>query len=174
MALTDSLQPVAKVLKSNGADGQIVLSVQGLDVADFSALVTRDKVPVFIYFDGLPVPFFVEVAQRRGGSKLLVYLTGIRSGKDVEEIEGCLLYMERTVLGGSEDPMQDFSLLEGWTLCDKGQKVGVILSFEDIPSNPCLQLKDGTLVPFNEELILSVEAEEMCLDMDLPAGLFDL
>jgi hypothetical protein len=37
-----------------------------------------------------------------------------------------------------------------------------------------LQLEDGTLVPFNEELILSVEAEEMCLDMDLPAGLFDL
>lgn len=174
MALAGSFRPVAKVLKTHGSDGQLVLGVQGLDIAEFIALANSNKVPVFIFFDGLPVPFFIKNPVQRGASKLLVYLSGIQNGKDAEEVEGCLVYMQAEHLGDSDDPMEDFSLLEGWVLMDKGKRIGVIGSFEDIPGNPCLLLENGSMIPFHEELILAFDSNTQTVDMNLPEGILDL
>ena len=174
MTFSDQLRPVARVLKSNGADGQLVLGVQGLDADVFISLVTRKNVPVFIFFDGRPVPFFLVNVSQRGESKVLAYLTGIRTQADIAEVEGEKLWMERENLGEEEDPMEDLSLLVGWTLLDKGRVAGRIVAFEDIPGNPCLELESGALVPLREEMVRSLDEEKKMLEMDLPEGLLDL
>ena len=51
----DDLQQVAQVLKSNGTDGELVMSFRDIAPEDINI-----KEPVFIVFDGLPVPFFIE------------------------------------------------------------------------------------------------------------------
>ncbi|MBP5398534.1 MAG: hypothetical protein J6Y32_07945 [Bacteroidales bacterium] len=174
MTFSDQLRPVARVLKSNGADGQLVLGLQGLDTDVFISLVTRKNVPVFIFFDGRPVPFFLTDVCRRGDTKVLSYLTGIRTQADIAEVEGEKLWMERQALSEDEDPMEDLSLLVGWTLLDKGLKAGEIVAFEDFPGNPCVELENGALVPLREDLILSLDEEKRILDMDLPEGLLNV
>ena len=52
------LLPVAKVLKSFGTDGGVILRYNDQAPDGFSL-----KEPVFIYFDGLPVPFFISHLQ---------------------------------------------------------------------------------------------------------------
>ena len=100
-ALTlDDLQQVAQVLKSNGTDGELVMGFREIAPEDINL-----NEPVFIIFDGLPVPFFIESFTKRGNSKALVRLTGIGSLEDVDEIAGKAVYIE-------EDSMPELSLEE--------------------------------------------------------------
>ncbi|MCR4565347.1 MAG: hypothetical protein K5651_04560 [Bacteroidales bacterium] len=172
MMLAGSLQPVAKVLKSNGSDGVLVLGIHSLEVQDFLSLTLQEKVPVFLYFEGLPVPFFIEEAEPRGTSKLLVRMTGIHSGRDAEEVVGAKVYLDASQFEEDADG-EDLSQLVGWTLCNRGVPAGVITAFEDIPGNPCLELEGGVLIPLHEELIRSLDEKKKCLDMELPDGLLE-
>ena len=57
--------PVAKVVKSFGTDGGLLVSSNvDLDTLDFQG-------PVFIVFDGLQVPFFILDYQPRGNRAAL-------------------------------------------------------------------------------------------------------
>lgn len=178
MMPADKLLSVAKVLKSNGADGQLVLGIYEMEAGNFLSLTLQNKVPVYIEFDGLPVPFFVEDGTQRGSGKVLVHLTGIHNEKDVEEVLGARVWMEKSLPEDEDgDPMEDAALLTGWTLCDKGRPVGCVTAFEDIPGNPCLSVRKGEnacLIPFREEFLLGLDAQRKRLDMDLPDGLLDL
>lgn len=170
--LSGPFQSVAKVLKSNGSDGFLVLGIHALTVQDFLSLTLQEKVPVFLYFEGLPVPFFIEEAVPRGKSRLVARMTGIRSLRDADEVAGATVYIDQAQLSDATGDMaEDFSRIAGWTLCDRGVAVGTIVSFEDIPGNPCLMLEGGVLVPLHEDFIRSADADRQCLDMDLPAGL---
>ena len=73
--------PVAKVVKSFGTDGGLLLSGNvDLETLDF-------KEPVFIEFDGLQVPFFILDCQPKGG-KTVVHLNDVRNLEDAEEMVG--------------------------------------------------------------------------------------
>ena len=52
------------------------------------------KEPVFIYFDGLPVPFFIESFTKKGNSKAIVRLTDICSMEDAEEVAGSAVFAD--------------------------------------------------------------------------------
>ena len=111
----DDLQQVAQVLKSNGTDGELVLGFRDIAPEDINL-----EEPVFIVFDGLPVPFFIESFTKRGNTKALVHLTDICSMEDVEEIEGKAVYV-------AEDSMPEMSLEEdgyaalvGWMVLTPG------------------------------------------------------
>ena len=178
MMPADKLLSVAKVLKSNGADGQLVLGIYEMEAESFLSLTLQNKVPVYIGFDGLPVPFFVEDGLPRGTGKVLVRLTGIHGEKDVEEVLGARVWMEKSSMEDEEGgQMEDAALLIGWMLCDKGEPVGRITAFEDIPGNPCLGVRKGEnecLIPFREEFLLGLDEKRQRLDMALPDGLLEL
>ena len=62
----DDLQQVAQVLKSNGTDGELVMGFRDIAPEDINL-----EEPVFIVFDGLPVPFYIESFAKRGNTKAL-------------------------------------------------------------------------------------------------------
>ena len=155
--------PIARVLKSNGSDGELLVGFRGFDPDDIDL-----QEPVFIEFDGLPVPFFMESFTRRGTGKALVRLTGIRSLADAEEVAGETLFLDR-------DDDSDRDDITGWTLSDAdGTVVGTVAGYEDIPGNTCIWVdtKNGqVLLPLHEELILSVDEASKTLTMQIPTGL---
>ena len=156
-------QQIAKVLKANGTDGAILIGCRDISPEDISL-----EEPVFVYFDGLPVPFFVNSLVRRGNSKAIVTLDGVTSLRDAEELVGQAVWAD--YFEGEEEE-EGLDELVGWTL--KG--AGTIVDFVDIPANPCLEVEtaNGTkvLVPFNEELVISADPETKELVMEIPAGL---
>lgn len=166
MTPTANLQKIAKVLKSNGTDGELLVSFFAMDPEDLE--ITE---PVFILFDGLPVPFFVQSLRRRGQNKALVHLNGIYDLKDCEEVCGKDIYLPADADAAYGEG--DFSFLVGWELRDAGKSLGRIADFVDIPGNPCLELEDGRLVPLHEDFITAVDEDSAVVEMELPSGLLD-
>ena len=74
---------IAQVLKSNGRDGELLISFFDIAPEDIDL-----EEPVFIEFDGLPVPFYFESFQQRGNSRALVRLTGVHNLTDADELAG--------------------------------------------------------------------------------------
>lgn len=156
-----------KVLKSWGADGQVVLSLTADDPQDL-----KSQEPVFIAFDGLPVPFYFESFQPRGSKRALVRLTGIHSLKDADELAGSAIYADYFEEEGEED-------FTGWQVrTPDGVVIGTVTDYEDIPGNLCLWVEcpDGrqVLLPFHEDLIVSVNDASLTLTLQLPEGILDL
>ena len=164
------LLQVAQVLKSNGTEGELVWGFRDFGPEDIDL-----KEPVFIEFDGLPVPFFITSLTPRGNSKALVRLSDIRSYEEAEEIVGKAVCMKEESLGEYEDDDSPEGLV-GWTLLHAdGRKAGIVTDFEDIPGNPCLYVEapDGetAMVPLHDDLIREADPEREILIMDIPDGL---
>ena len=177
MAGYDNLQQVAQVLKSNGTDGELVMGFREIAPEDINL-----QEPVFIIFDGLPVPFYIEEFTKRGNTKALVHLTDITSMEDVEEITGKAVYIEAEQLPEMSLEEDGFAALIGWTLLTPAQdveeealiEVGEITEFLDIPNNPCIEVETengAVMIPLHEDLILSVDPEYQEIIMQIPAGL---
>jgi 16S rRNA processing protein RimM len=150
---------IARVLKSNGTDGGILIGLHDIEMPEIDT-----KEPVFIFFDELPVPFFILDIQGKGTSKAIVHLNDVNSLADAEEIVGRDIFME-----GSEadEEEEDFT---GWTVFDKGRKIGKVTGIEPIPGNLCLYVGE-TLIPLHEDLVISSDPVSMTLNLDLPEGL---
>ena len=177
--LSNSMQQVAQVLKSNGTDGELVLGFREIAPEDINL-----QEPVFIIFDGLPVPFYIESFTKRGNTKALVRLTDICSQEDVEEIAGKAVYVEDESLPEMSLEEDGFAALVGWTLLTpvgevstedfEVAEVGEITDFIDIPNNPCIEVETesgAVMIPLHEDLILSVDPEYQEIIMQIPAGL---
>ena len=161
------MQRIGQVLKSNGRDGELLVSFSGIAPEEIDL-----EEPVFIEFDGLPVPFYFESFSQRGNSRALVRLTGVHSLTDADELAGALLYVEDDLY---EDEEED---LTGWTVLDAdGTQVGTVSAHEDIPGNPCIWVETGhgeCLLPLREKLVLDVDETGKALRMEIPEGLLDL
>ena len=163
------------MLKSNGTDGELVMGFREIAPEDINL-----KEPVFIVFDGLPVPFYIESFTKRGNTKALVRLTGICSMEDVEEITGKAVYIEDDQLPDMSLEEDGFAALVGWMLLTPAEdeealiEVGEITDFLDIPKNPCIEVETengAVMIPLHEDLILSVDPEYQEIIMQIPAGL---
>ncbi len=175
------MQQIAQVLKSNGTDGELVMSFRDIAPEDINL-----SEPVFIIFDGLPVPFFIESFTRRGNSKALVRLTDICSQEDVDEIAGKAVYVDDSQIPEMTLEEDGFAALVGWMLLTPADdrtdddmelyEVGEITEFIDIPNNPCIEVETengAVMIPLHEDLILSVDPEYQEIIMQIPDGLLD-
>ena len=150
---------IAKILKSNGTDGGILLGMRDISVDELDL-----QEPVYIYFDGLPTPFFIQDIQPKGTSKAIVHLNDIENLKDAEEVVGRDVFIEGE---WEEEQEEDFT---GWTLYDKQTRVGTVTGIEPIPGNPCLYVGE-TLIPLHEDFVISMDYDTRTLVLDLPDGL---
>ncbi len=148
-----------RILKSYGTEGGVIVSAPEVDIEE------RANEPVFISFDGLPVPFFIEEVTPRGGAKYFVKLEDIDSLEAAEELVGKDADFE-------EDGEDYADEIIGYTLCNQnGTPVGKITAYEDIPGNPCLEIEGGTLVPCPDELIVKVDNRNRKIWLEIPDGL---
>lgn len=163
---------IAQVLKSNGTEGEILVGFRETNPEDLNL-----KEPVFITFDGLPVPFFIESFSKKGTSRALVRLTGVKDLEDADELTGQDISVKASAILRDEDADDSLTVedLIGWTLLDADNiEVGEISDYEDIPGNTCLyvETKDGqVMIPLHEDLILSVDEDSKTISVDVPEGL---
>lgn len=157
---------VAKIIKSFGTDGGLLLSSSvDLESLDF-------KEPVFITFDGLQVPFFILDFTPKG-SRAVVHLNDVHNLTDAEELVGRTVYADVEL---EDDDELDFT---GWVIFDRGRRIGVCTGLEDIPGNPCLEVQvegssesAGVLIPLHEDFIVEVDEDSRTLSLNLPDGLY--
>ena len=166
------LLQIARVLKSNGTEGEILIGFREISPEDLN-----QTEPVFITFDGLPVPFFIESFSRKGTNRALAHLTGVKNLQDAEELVGKDIFVIPDGIHEYENADNGLTVddLIGWSLLDaEGKAVGEITDYEDIPGNTCLyvETKGGqVMVPLHEDLILSVDEDSKTISVNVPEGL---
>ena len=155
---------IAKVLKSNGTDGGLLVGAPDVELQE----ITQE--PVFIEFDGLPVPFFILDCKQRGTGKYIVHLNDVCSLEDAEELVG------RDILFDGELEEDGCETFDGWSVYDRGTLLGTVCGFEDIPGNPCLDITleggDEVMVPLHEHFVQRADPGTRELHLDLPEGLY--
>lgn len=151
--------PVAKVLKSNGTSGDVLVSSRDAELSEHNL-----KEPVFVFFDGLPVPFFIESLSGKGSSKYIVHFMDVENLEDAEELVGREIFIDAE----TEDDEEEYFL--GWAVYDGERFVGKVDGFEPIPGNPCISVGD-VLIPLNAELIKTLDRKSKVLVFSLPEGL---
>lgn len=150
-----------KVLKSWGAEGQVVLSPSADDPRDL-----KSQEPVFIAFDGLPVPFYIESVKPQGG-RLIVKFEDIDTLAEAEELVGRDVTLSESV----ED---DEETLVGLQVCDARTRriIGEVVDFSDYGGNTLITVETEqgeVLLPIHEDLIVSIHDD--VLTLDIPEGL---
>ena len=155
---------IAKVLKSNGVDGDVLVSAPDVALEDLQG-------PVLIDFDGLPAPFFIESCTRRGSGKYIIHLTDVCNLEDAEELVGRFLWSDE--VEEDDDEAQDFT---GWKVLNRGDYVGTVTDCEPIPGNLCLYLKPAEdaneiIITLHDDLIISIDEDSLTLNLNLPDGL---
>ncbi len=158
---------IAKILKSHGTDGAVLVSAPEFDLTDFTE-------PVLIYFDGLPVPFFIENCSERGTGKYIIHLNDVNSLKDAEEMTGRDIFVESDE---TTESATDFDFT-GWKVLDGEELIGTVESIEPIPGNLCLNIKpiDGSkdqfMIPLHEDFIDELDEQNQEMKLTLPEGLY--
>lgn len=159
------MRRIAQILKSNGTDGEVLISFLGADPEEINP-----REPVYVEFDGLPVPFFFESFTLRGTNRALVRLTGVRNLTDADELAGRAIYIE------GEEEAEEADII-GWTVIDgkSGLAVGTVRDYEDIPGNLCIWVAtpagNELLLPLHDDLILDLNEDTETLTLSIPEGL---
>lgn len=154
---------IARILKSHGVDGGILIGLRDIEIEEINL-----KEPVYITFDGLPVPFFFTSLTPKGASKAIARLCDVESLEDAEELVGRMICLP----DAREDDSEDESFV-GWEVFDHGRGIGRISGLEPIPGNPCIYVGDK-MIPLSEDFIVSADPAKKELRLELPEGLLDL
>ncbi len=174
---------VAQISKTYGSSGEVLVRVNSPEFESFleDGMADDFKEPVFIYYEGLPVPFFIQSARHRSGNAYVVVFTTIGDEKRASEFVGQNVFMESGASGGSgsDGPfaMQDLSLLCGFALIDQNDTpVGNIVDVVEFPANVCLEVRPvssgGTvLIPLHEDLLIDISEEKKVLKLRIAGGL---
>ena len=156
----NDLQQVAQVLKSNGTDGELVMGFREIAPEDINL-----QEPVFIVFDGLPVPFFIESFAKRGNTKALVRLTDICSMEDVEEIAGKAVFVSAESMPEKTLEEDGYAALVGWIVLTPAKDF--YTSLRSDANDNGLGVNDNDLDANAEEMEL-LEIGEITDFMDIP------
>ncbi len=150
-----------KVAKSYGDQGDVVINLSPSDPRDINF-----KGPVFIYFDGLPVPFFIESCEAKGG-RLIVKFENIDTFREAEEIVGKKIFLN------IEEAQDDDLSIIGMEVYDRNNTlIGPIADYTNAAGNEFIAViykGEEVLLPLHDDLIL--EWGEDYIVLEIPNGL---
>ncbi len=178
---------VAHIVKSYNTNGEIVVKLSNDLLEDL-----EKREPVFIYFDELPVPFFIEKFSTKGNSGAVIKFDNVNDLAHSEELVKRKIFVEASSV--SQEALEEFAqedmgaYINGFTLLDgSGKTVGRISDYFDYPNNPCIEVvlaegvksplsdsdeNNGTvLLPFQEQLIMAFDPQQREIQMEIPSGL---
>lgn len=168
------LLPVAQIVKSYDTNGDIVAKLSSYILEDYN----YKKEPVFIIFDELPVPFFITSFKKKGSNGAIIKFETINDLSHSEELIKKNIYVlastvnEEDIDKDSDTELANF--LIGFKLENQeGKKVGTITDYFNYPNNPCIEVNNKNLIPFNEDLIIKVDSKKRIISMQIPNGLLE-
>lgn len=176
------LVQVAHIVKSYNTTGNVIIRyttglLEELNISE----------PVFIYFDNLPVPFFISSISKKGSSGAVVKFESINDLSHAEDLVQKGIYVPTTSIDQESinDDIDNLrAFLSGCKIYNQnGDIIGNILDYHNYPNNPCIEVdlikkntpqQESILIPFNEDLILEFNPSERFLKMEIPNGLLEL
>ena len=182
---------VAQVVKSYNTNGEVVVKLSSDLLEDLNR-----KEPVFIYFDELPVPFFITRFTPKGNSGAIVKFSTINDMDHSEELVKKTIFIESS--SADSQALENYAqenfeeYITGFALYNQNDIfIGEIAAYHNFPNNPCIEVdlaenihsslsdnssaeSESVLIPFQESLIMAFDAENQEIQMEIPSGLIEI
>ena len=161
------------LVKTHGVSGELIINLGNLNYKNIQEMES-----VFIEFDGLLVPFFIEHVTAKGTSAVAVKFDGIDVEDQASEFINCKVYSTSLLEMEGDSVLTYAKSLQGFQVVDqKLGNLGVIYEFLDVSNNPLFKIKKGQrelLLPVNDEFIIDVDEDKRIITVRTPEGLIDL
>lgn len=171
------LTAIGKVVKTHGVDGEVSVS---FDVENIDEMLDASKF-LFIYDEGLAVPFYIGSVRPRGAGSRLIHFDDVDTQEAARRLAGKEVYVASSLVaeleGGDEDGFYAADLI-GFTVLDddSGAEIGIISDINDATENALfvVETKNGEeLIPIADEFITDIDAEGKTITLSLPTGLLE-
>lgn len=162
---------LGRISKTHGFEGTVTIKLEKAFIGKIPEMES-----VFIEIEGKPVPFFIENSDYPGADILHVKFLWYDTFDKVAEFTGCRVFL---TTGRKKKTETDFRILRNYKVTDPGNTlIGTVSSVIENPGNILLAVTtpEGRelLLPFHENLIVSIDNRKKLIVMDLPEGLTDL
>ena len=159
------------LVKTHGYGGNLLIKVNEPYQGTLEILES-----IFLFIDGILVPFFIEEIEEFSSSSYLIKIDEINSKDEAVVFIGKDVYVPKEKFENVNTSDENIPSLLGYELqSSSNKKFGIIEDIREIPGNPIFIVKyqDGeTMVPANEELILEINHKDKIISMIIPEGLF--
>lgn len=163
---------VANTVRPHGLNGHISIKLN----QEYSEETLFTERPVFLYIEGLPVPFFPEEI-KTAGEYFAVKFKWIENSEEADKYKNLQVYIPENDCILNDNQNLDFNLI-GYAVHDiKYGFVGNITNFNDIPGNPVFetQLDNKTIIiPYVDDFIISINENTKTVEIQTPVGLIDI
>ena len=165
----DTLLQIARIVKSYGTEGDVMVAF-----LDGMSEILKKEEPVFLFYDSLPVPFFIRSIQYKGPRKAILRLEDIDSYEDAEEAAGKDIYIDPERYPGLHDVPEEYMLTRFTVIDQHGRTIGEISDILDFSGNICLEMKDtSALIPFHEDLLIGIDTDTRTVTLHIDEGLLN-
>ncbi len=169
----ENLCLLGSLAKTHGVHGAYILQLSSHKSEDIPEIES-----VFIYIDGLMVPYFISNLSERDQSSMIIMFDDINSKDKAEEFAGRDIYIPADILNSAEGNRNKDPDITGYKVVDKKHgDIGKIKSIVSIHNNPLLKLKSGKneyLIPFHDDFIENTDHKKKTIYTDLPEGLLEI
>ena len=166
-------QKIGFIRKTHGVFGELILEFD-MEFEESVAETNR----FFIELDGLLVPFFIrdDIFRFKSAKTAIVGFDGVVDEKYAHRLVGnpVYLYMDEIIDEPVKNPISQF--LNFKILDEHAIEVGLVKGVDDYKGNIVLTVvsnKKEFLIPFNPDLVISVDEKQKTLTLRIPEGLLD-
>ncbi len=167
---------VGYISKSHGYRGNLIVKVnetfpESITTIDF----------VFIEVDGGLVPFKISEVQLKNNDSAFFHLVDIDTDELSNTLVGCNVFFDNNDIPETDDSEESDTYridIKGYLLVDN--RIGNIGHITDVlsyKSSDVIQIiidKKEILIPYNEELIISIDNDKEIIVMHLPEGILEI
>lgn len=162
---------LGRISKTHGFEGKVTIKLEKAFIGKIPEMES-----VFLEIEGKPVPFFIEQSDYSGADTLNIKFLWYDTFEKVTGFTGCRVFL---TTGKKEKPESDFRVLKNFKITGPDNTlIGTVSSVIENPGNILLSVvtpdEKELLIPFHENLIVSVDRRKKLIVMDLPEGLTDL
>ena len=159
------------LVKTHGYGGNLLIKVKEPYKGKLEILES-----IFLFMDGILVPFFIEEIEEFNTSSYLMKIDEVNSKDEAAAFIGKDVYVSKENFENVKSSIVTINSLLGYEIqSGSNEKFGIIEDIQEIPGNPIFIVKfenGKTMVPANEELILDISHKNKIITMIIPEGLF--
>jgi len=162
---------LGRISKVHGFEGAVTVILEKTFIKNIPEMES-----VFLEIEGKPVPFFIKESDYPGGDILRLIFDGYDTFEKVNEFAGCRVFLTK---GDKKRSGSDVKTFFNYKVClPDNSLIGTIRELFENPGQWLLEIKTPAgkelLIPFHEDLIVSIDKRKKIIIMNLPEGLTDL
>jgi 16S rRNA processing protein RimM len=164
---------LGRITKLSGYEGAVAVKLEKIFTENIPQMES-----VFLEIEGRPVPFFISNLEYSGADILKFSFEGYNSSDKISEFIGCRIFLTDDILDNDSQSSDSQTLIDYSLYSQEGNLIGLV---SDILSNNGQWLlnisssdRKSILIPFHEDLIISIDKRKKKVVMDIPEGLLDI